>query len=451
MKYFFCGVCGSGMSALAQIARLEGNSVSGSDRAFDKGENKEVNEKLKGMGIEIYPQDGSGVKRELDFFVVSTAVEETNPDYLKAKELGMKITHRSELLSDYIKKNKTIAVGGTSGKSTTTAMIWHILKECSMEPSIINGACINSLREMGLVGNAYKGKSEIMVIEADESDSTITNYSPEIGIILNITKDHKSIEEIKEIFSRFILNSKNIFINQDAPNCAEISKKSQNKNIIYFGKNPMKLEIDKIDFFSSEFNLNGYKFFLPLGGRHNIENAMASVSVCNFLGIDYKRISEALRTFSGTFRRANLIGKINNISVIDDYAHNPAKIEAALKTFLKSKRTIAIYQPHGFAPTRMFKNELINIFSNYLKESDIIIMPEIYYAGGNVIKDISSKDIIDELSKRGKNAYYFKNRKDILSFIRNISLEGDIILIMGARDNTLNDFAKEIYEILTQR
>jgi len=201
MKLFFCGICGSGMSALSQISLLEGNEISGSDRSFDKGENQELKEKFEKLGIKIYPQDGSGIKDDIDFLVISTAVEKTNPDIKIAEEKKIKIIHRSELLNEYVKKYETIAVGGTSGKSTTTAMIWHILKKARLDPSVINGAYINSIKDDKLIGNAYLGNGDILVIEADESDASITKYKPYIGVLLNISKDHKDVVELKKIFS----------------------------------------------------------------------------------------------------------------------------------------------------------------------------------------------------------------------------------------------------------
>lgn len=448
-KYFFCAIAGSGMSALAQMKKMEGNEVLGSDRSFDNFQNQDIRKKFELNNIKIYPQDGSGVSTDIDFFVVSTAVEETNPDYKKAKTLGIKIIHRSELLSQYLSEYQTIAVGGTSGKSTTTAMIWHILNETGYMPSVINGAYINSLVTDKLIGNAYSGKGKHLVIEADESDSTITRYKSDTALILNITKDHKSIDELKNIFSVFISNSKAAFLNEDDDNCREIARK--HRNVFFFGRERLNLEIEKTNIFYSDFNLNGVKFHLPLGGYHNIENAMAAFTISRHYGVKEKEITDALSSFKGTFRRMNLIGEVEGIKVIDDYAHNPAKIEAVLKTLLNSNsRIILIYQPHGYAPARMFKKELISVFLN-LRKTDVLIMPEIYYAGGTVNKDISSNDIVKEVKKTGINALFFEKRESIIPFISENARKNDIITVMGARDNSLNIFAKEIYSELLKK
>ncbi len=441
MNFFFCGIAGSGMSALAQITKSEGHKVYGSDRSFDQNKSLDIKEKLENLGIKVYPQDGSGVTKNIDFFVFSTAIEEENPDLKKAKELNLKIIHRSELLSEYVSKHKTIAVSGTSGKSTTTALIWHILYKSGLDPSIINGAYLNTLIEKGLIGNAYKGKGKILIIEADESDSSIKNYKPDIGVILN-----KSVEELKKIFLDFASNCNVIYANKDDRNTIDISKKI--KNIKFFTKENIKIK--RIESFFSEFYINNILFYIPLGGIHNIENSLAAIYVTKELGINIEDISKSISGFQGTFRRMNIILQTNDIIIIDDYAHNPAKIEATIKTLnISGKRIIIIYQPHGFAPTKLFKDELIDVFLR-TKNDDIIIMPEIYYAGGTVKKDISSKDIIDILVKKGKKAFYFERREKIIEFILKITEKGDIIVIMGARDNTLHLFAKDIANKIKQ-
>jgi UDP-N-acetylmuramate--alanine ligase len=447
-KYYFCAIAGSGMSALAQMASMEGNSVSGSDRSFDQGKNIDIKTKFENTGIKIFPQDSTGITSDIDFFVVSTAVEDNNPDIIRARELGLNIIHRSELLSRYVNTHRTIAVAGTSGKSSTTAMIWHILNENGFEPSVINGAYINSLMSEKLIGNAYMGSGDILVIEADESDATIKKYRPEIALILNISRDHKSIDELKDIFLFFSKQSKNVFLNEDDFNLMDISK--QIPNSVFFGHKSSGVEIKKLELSRSEFEAFGENFSLPMGGIHNIENAIAATAVAKYIGVDIKDISKALSSFKGTFRRFNIIGEKNGITVIDDYAHNPQKIAAILKAFNSdpSKRIIAIYQPHGFGPTRMLKDELVEVFCKNLKSSDILIMPEIFYSGGTVSRDISSQDIVTEVSKKGIESYYFNDRNLIPPFLINKIRSGDIIGVIGARDNSLHNFAVDLFNII---
>src|SRR6476659_11053845 len=198
---FFIGVAGTGMSAIAQYLAGTGKKVSGSDRYFKQGEYNETKEKLEAEGIECFLQDGTGITNETDLIVVSTAIEDTVYEVQKAKQLNIPIIKRSELLSLISKSKKTIAVGGTSGKSTTSAMLFYILEKAGLEPSIISGAGLVSIIKEGKIGNAKVGNGEWLVIEADESDGSIVQYEPEIGLLLNVEKDHKEMNVLMDILS----------------------------------------------------------------------------------------------------------------------------------------------------------------------------------------------------------------------------------------------------------
>jgi UDP-N-acetylmuramate--alanine ligase len=187
---FFIGVAGTGMSAIAQYLQGIGKNVSGSDRQFKTEVTNETQQKLETEGIQCFPQDGTGITKNTDLIVVSTAIEDTVEEVVKAKQLGIPIIRRSTLLAMIAESKKTIAVGGTSGKSTTVAMIYEILAYAGMEPGIISGAGLTRLIKQGKIGNAAVGKGEWLVIEADESDGSIVQYKPEVGVLLNIDKEH---------------------------------------------------------------------------------------------------------------------------------------------------------------------------------------------------------------------------------------------------------------------
>src|SRR6187455_99725 len=209
---FFIGVAGTGMSALAQYLQGIGKNVSGSDRYFKEGEFNETQEKLEAEGIKCFLQDGSGINDKTDLVVVSTAIEDTVYEVQKAKQLNIPIIKRSELLALIAESKKTIAVGGTSGKSTTSAMLFDILEYAGMKPSIISGAGLISIIKEEKIGNSKVGTGEWLVIEADESDGSIVQYKPEIGLLLNIDKDHQEIEELMNIFGTFRSNTKQLFV-----------------------------------------------------------------------------------------------------------------------------------------------------------------------------------------------------------------------------------------------
>ncbi|MFL5728404.1 MAG: Mur ligase domain-containing protein, partial [Cytophagaceae bacterium] len=224
-NYFFVGIAGTGMSAIAQYLKGIGKEVSGSDRLFNKDNKMLIQEQFEKAGIQCFFQDGSGITPKTQVVVVSTAIEEINVEYQKAKAAGITIIKRSELLAAISSVKKTIAVGGTSGKSTTTAMIFHILRENGFSPSLITGAGLTELQQKGLPGNAWVGESEWLVIESDESDGSIINYVPEIGIVLNIDRDHKEYSELMQLFRTFRNNTRGKFIiNNDHEMIREISQ-----------------------------------------------------------------------------------------------------------------------------------------------------------------------------------------------------------------------------------
>ena len=232
--FFFCGVGGIGMSSIALYLKSQNHDVRGSDRSFDLGVNGKMKADLLAAGIQLFPQDGSGLTEEVDLLVVSTAVEETIPDVKKAVSLGIPIKKRAEVLADILGNHRSIAVGGTSGKTTTTAMIGHILAELGKDPTMINGGIsINTYQGRGQ-SNLIFGHSDLCVAEADESDGSIELYTPFIGVLTNISLDHKPLSEIRPLFERFLNRAKHgIVLNADCketallhlnhPNCVSFS------------------------------------------------------------------------------------------------------------------------------------------------------------------------------------------------------------------------------------
>jgi UDP-N-acetylmuramate--alanine ligase len=448
---FFIGVAGTGMSALAQYLQGIGKKVSGSDRQFQKGTINENQQKLEAEGIQCFPQDGSGITSKTDLIVVSTAIEDTVEEVVKAKQLGIPIIRRSALLAMIAESKKTIAVGGTSGKSTTVAMIYEILSYAGLEPGIISGAGLTRLIKQGKIGNAAVGKGEWLVIEADESDGSIVQYKPELGILLNIDKDHQEINQLIDLFDTFKKNTRGFFVvNQSHPLAQSLSAQPQwNFSVNENDDAAYHTQDFKQEGFSSSFTINGIPFFINAPGRHNMENALAAATVANLIGVSLQDASEALKNYEGIYRRHQVLGNKKGIWVVDDYAHNPAKCAAAIEACqAASSKVIAWFQPHGYGPTKFLKNDFIDEFAKVLRPDDEIWMSEIYYAGGTAVKDISAKDLIDVLAQRGCKAYFVEDRNKFLKAMRPHLKEGSVLLLMGARDPGLEFFTQSVWDQL---
>jgi len=447
---FFIGVAGTGMSALAQYLQGIGKNVSGSDRYFKEGEFNEIQEKLEAEGVKCFLQDGSGINDKTDLVVVSTAIEDTVYEVQQAKQLNIPIIKRSELLALIAESKKTIAVGGTSGKSTTTAMLFAILEYAGMQPSIISGAGLTSIIKEGKIGNAKVGKGDWLVIEADESDGSIVYYKPGIGLLLNVDKDHKEIDSLMEIFTTFKINSKKFVVNQSHPLAKKLSVDI--KNDFSTDKN-FSAGYTANDFmqsgFNAQFSIFNVQFSINAIGRHNMENAVAAVTVADQIGVDLETCAAALKNYEGIYRRSQVYGNKNGVWLIDDYAHNPVKCAASIMACQPvAKKVVAWFQPHGYAPTKFLRNDFVEEISKALRPADEIWMSEIFYAGGTTTKDISSNDLINDLKEKGVNAFFVENRNDLVFSIRSHLTDNCVLLLMGARDPSLEQFAKQAWSEL---
>ncbi len=422
-KYFFCGVGGSGMSALAKVMISKGAKIYGSDRNFDNQRFPELFKNLEHAGVVLKPQDGTAITPDIDYLVVSSAVEPSIPDVKAAQDLDIPIIKRAELLAEICNDAQSICVGGTNGKSTVTGMVGWVLSQGGFDPTIINGGgMLNFDRENAVIGN-----SDRIVVETDESDGTITNFHADIAVLTNISEDHKGLDELMGIFHQFLSQSNKQVLNIDCPNVAKLAT----------------------EFPDAVTYSNSGDIDLIVPGVHNQSNAKAAIAVGRLCHMDDEVILKSLKSFRGITSRLEVIGEKNGITVIDDFGHNPDKIEAGLKTLKEGgKRLILMYQPHGFKPTRDHKDELIDVFAKYLSEDDIFYMPDILYFGGTVDQDISSLDIIKPLAKNGLNANYIPQKSDVQTAILNQARSGDIICIMGARDDSLRQMAKNIFQNL---
>ncbi|MFY7839409.1 MAG: UDP-N-acetylmuramate--L-alanine ligase [Lacibacter sp.] len=459
---FFIGVAGTGMSAIAQYLKGIDKEVSGSDRYFHPGEPNETKEKLEAEGIRCFLQNGEGINNETDLVVVSTAVEDTVEEVIKAKQLNIPIIKRAELLAVIARSKKTIAVGGTSGKSTTSAMLFDILQYAGMQPSIISGAGLTSIIKEGKIGNAKVGSGDWLVIEADESDGSIVNYTPEVGLLLNIDKDHKEIDVLMDVFDQFKKNTTQFFVvNQSHALAKKLSANPAHNFSVDASDDAAYHASDfKQDGFSISFEITnsgnpihhsprhgGQAFTIHAVGRHNMENALAAATVANLIGVPLSTAAEALKNYEGIYRRHQIIGQKNNVWLIDDYAHNPAKCAASIKACQPiAKKVIAWFQPHGYGPTKFLRTDFVEEISRALRPQDEIWMSEIFYAGGTAVKDISANDLITDLQAKGANAFFVEERNDLVVALQTHFTEDCVLLLMGARDPSLEQFAKSVWE-----
>jgi len=453
-SYFFCGIGGSGMLPLANIVRDAGASVSGSDRALDQGRLGPKFEWLQSLGIDLFPQDGSGLISGDQILIASAAIEDSVPDVAKANALGCTRMTRAELLADLFNAApRSVAVGGTSGKSTVTGMIGWILTDAGRDPTIMNGAVMkNFVADDARFASARVGQGDVFVSEVDESDGSIALFTPEVAVLNNVSLDHKSLEELRQLFGDFERKAKACVWNADDAETAALVAPMALADAVSFGfcaeANFRATDITDLPL-GSRFTLHAiseaYPVTLIVPGRHNIANALAAIAASVALGVSVAQAVRSVERFNGLARRFDIIGTANDITVIDDFGHNPDKIAATLAT-LKTfpGRIIAFFQPHGYGPIRVMGAELAGVFAELLDADDHLILCDPVYFGGTVDKSIGSQSITDAVTAAGGNADYIPSREDCGNRIVAFARPGDRIVIMGARDDTLSAFAADI-------
>jgi UDP-N-acetylmuramate--alanine ligase len=462
-RFHYVGLAGSGMSALAQFQVMSGGRASGSDRAFDRGERASGRAQLERLGITIHPQDGTGVAGDCAALVVSTAVEDQVRDVVAAREKGVPVIHRSELLAHFVARHRTVAIAGTSGKSTVVAMIFEALRAAGRRPSVITGGDLIVLQKEGLWGNAFHDGSDLLVVEADESDGSLVNYRPAIGVVLNLQRDHKEMSEVAAMFATLRDHTREAWVVRE---CESLASLAAGATTFGFGpRASVRAEAVRLEPGHSTFDVAGVEFHLPTPGRHNVENALAAIAVGQVLDLSPGEMAAALARFAGVGRRFQPLGVSRGVEVVDDFAHNPAKLQAAISTArarveagdaaaevarAERGRVLAIYQPHGYGPTRFLRRDFVDTFASALRPTDRLWMLEVYYAGGTASRDFSAADIVAEIAARGTAAEFAATRATLVERVAREARAGDLVLVMGARDPTLTDLAYQILETLAR-
>ncbi len=446
------------MLPLAMIVAARGDHVEGSDRALDQGRTGAKFEYLKSLGIALHPQDGSGLKRPSQILVASAAVEDTVPDVIAARTAGAARLSRAQLLAELFNAAACpVGVAGTSGKSTVTAMTGWILHHAGKSPTVMNGAVMkNFVRPDALFASALVGEGAAFVSEVDESDGSIAMFRPKVAVLNNIALDHKSMDELRALFGGFIAGADVAILNLDNEETARLSAEREG------GKITFSLKDKAADLFAENLAPQpfGVSFdviaqderahvTLKAPGRHNISNALAAIAAARACGVPLEKAALALGAFEGVKRRLEYVGEAKGVTVIDDFAHNPDKISASLNTLHEFPgRLLVMFQPHGFGPLRLMKNEFIETFARLLAPEDVLLMPEPVYFGGTVDRSVSSRDIAAGVKAAGRAAEALAARDECGARLLKLARPGDRIVIMGARDDTLSVFAADLLKQL---
>jgi UDP-N-acetylmuramate--alanine ligase len=463
-SYFFCGIGGSGMLPLASILRASGATVAGSDRALDQGRVGGKFDFLRSQGIDLYPQDGSGLTSADQILVASAAVEESVPDVQAANRLGAERITRAQLLARLFNAAPlSIGVAGTSGKSTVTGMIAWILHEAGRDPVVMNGAVMKNFASADRpFASALVGDGGIFVSEVDESDGSIALYDPTIAVLNNVSLDHKSLEELRALFRGFAGRARTAILNLDDEETRLLSPDMLPDRLVTFSLSDAAADLHASDLVEAPLAIAftaverdggaAVPVRLAIPGRHNAANALAALAAARAAGVTLAQGAAALASFQGLRRRFDIVGTKGGVTVIDDFGHNPDKIAATLATLHAFPgRLLILFQPHGYGPLKTMGEALIASFAANLGEEDVLILPDPVYHGGTVDRTVGSGDIAAGIAAAGRDAGHVADRAEAGRRLVGLARPGDRILVMGARDDSLSDFARELLDALPER
>ncbi len=450
--YFFCGIGGSGMMPLALIVAGQGHRVAGSDRSLDQGRTAPKFDWLRARGIALFPQDGSGVTHADQIIVASTAVEDTVPDIVAANQVGAQRLRRADLLAELFNAALTgIAVGGTSGKSTVTGMIGWIFHALGCDPTVMNGAVMKNFATADApFASALVGEGDAFISEVDESDGSIALYAPDIAVLNNIALDHKSMEELRDLFGVFTAKARVAVLNLDNDEVARFPR----ANAITYSLGGVAADLMAHDIVEGpdgvDFTVNGHSVSLQVPGKHNVSNALAALAAAQAAGLDLADAAQAISGFAGLRRRLEVVGSAKGVTVFDDFGHNPDKITATLRTLHAfAGRLLIFFQPHGYGPLKQMGHELMATFAREMAEEDALILSDPVYFGGTVDRSVGSAQIVEGVVAAGRKATHLPERDACGDWLADQALPGDRIVIMGARDDSLSAFALRLVDRLS--
>jgi len=455
VRYHFSGIAGAGVSPLARLMRARGHPVQGSDRALDQGLAVETAELLRREGIAVLPHDGSAITPGLDQFVYSTAVEAQTPEMAAARALGIPLVSRPAMLAELVNAGRPgVAISGTSGKSTVTGMVAWIAECAGLPATVIGGA---PRAGEGIAGGLLAGPDGGPVVaEACESDGTLVGYRPALGVIHNVSRDHTDLDSLREQFTAFARQCGVLLVNAGCPEAAALGRPLGARTYGTPEGADARLTVASTGPDRARGTLRGGAgpicLDVPQPGLHNLENGAAAALVALELGIPADEIEGALARFPGLARRFQVVGvTASGIRVVDDYAHNPAKIAAAVITAQAGcERLLAVFQPHGFGPARFMRPDLAELLPWLLRARDRFCYAPIFYAGGTVARDVSAEMLAADLPPR-LGCARAADHDAVVAWIAAEARPGDTVLLMGARDPRLPALARRVYQTLEGR
>ena len=433
----FIGIGGISMSGLAEILLDEGFTISGSD-----SKESDLTNHLEAKGISVfYGQKASNIIPGIDLVVYTAAIHEDNPEFAEAKAQGLPMLSRAELLGQIMDNyEQSIAVAGTHGKTTTTSMISQILLEAKTDPTITVGGILEAIN-----GNLRVGESEVFISEACEYTNSFLNFRPKYSIILNVEAEHldffKDLDDIRKSFHKFAANTLAdgaTIINGEIDNYAEIVEGLPQKIITYGLNSSYDYYAENVTYDEKACALfsvmhDGQKIMdvhLNVPGKHNVSNSLAAIALCDIMNIPNEAVISGLLKFGGANRRFQYKGKIDGITIIDDYAHHPTEIKATLTAAANyhHERLVLVFQPHTYSRTKAFLDD----FAEVLSMADVVVLADIYAAREQNTYGVSSKDILNLLKKKGTEAYYLPSFEEIEKFLLKNCINGDLLITMGA-------------------
>ncbi|WP_375392270.1 glutamate ligase domain-containing protein [uncultured Sphingomonas sp.] len=456
---FLVGIGGSGMMPLAMILAARGRAVAGSDRALDAGRVPATFDALRALGIALFPQDGSGITSPDQLVIASAAVEDTVPDIVAAARIGAARVSRAAMLAELFNAGALpIGVAGTSGKSTVTGMIGWILHACGRDPTVMNGAVMtNFARPEVPFASALVGRGDAFVSEVDESDGSIALYRPRIAVLNNVSRDHKELDELRVLFGDFVARAGTAVVNIADAEATALTGRARRLLTVALDR-PADLSAEGLapEPHAIAFDLVGMgerrRVRLAVPGAHNVANALAAIGATVAAGVDRDAAAAAVEGFTGLRRRFELVGAAAGVTVIDDFAHNPDKIAATLATLRAFPgRLLTLFQPHGYGPLRQLRHELAAAFAAGLDAHDLLVLPDPAYFGGTVAREVGSDDLAGDIRALGRDARHVGDRAAAAALLVDAARPGDRLVVMGARDDSLGQVAREMVAALTGR